>query len=92
MDTAAPEEARLIAAPMLIASHLFAFHRSSISEPELLALSLANISWFGLSTECKDDRLAALLGSMSRKGEWSESGEKFVIVGGKGEPSVFFAR
>ena len=76
-----------------MASLLLAFQFSSRSEPELFALSFGFMLLLMFSTYDRDEeRFVALLGSISRKGEWSESDEKLVNVGGGGDPSDFFVR
>ena len=81
------------AALILIASLLLAFQFPSRSEPELFALSSGVKSLLMFSTYARDEeRFVVLPGSNSRKGEWSESDEKLVNVGGGGDPSDFFVR
>lgn len=45
MDIGAAKDARFMAVLICIASSLFTFHRSSMSEPELLALSIGVVSF-----------------------------------------------
>lgn len=88
----APMEALFIALLIRSASPLSVFHEFSRSELELLPLSSGVMSLDIVSTWRRAERLPALLGSISLRGEWSESEENCESIGGRGEPSVFFAK
>ena len=84
-------DVRFMAVLIRIASVLLAFHFSSLSDPELWALSLDGTS-VAFCTCASEERLPAVIGASSRNGDVSESDDNCVIVGGRGDPSVFFAR
>lgn len=91
VDPGAAIEVRFRAFLICMASNFLDLRFSSLSEPELVALSIEDTS-SAFCTFCKDERLPAVKGASSLNGDVSESDESCVIVGGSGEPSVLLAR
>lgn len=93
LDERPTDEVRFNALRILSLSDLEACHDLGFSpSEELLPLSLGVLSLVISSTVCNEERLAALLRSIVRRGELSESDELRLAITGGGVPSDFLER